>query len=125
MNTLGTGVRTTQRQPAGVSIGCLIGCTDSGCLVSRAQDISLVLAWGRMNRGVIVGFQQPDETDRGGGVLSASCQCSAGKSVLSAPSGQPWVLRPPERNQAGERGQDSLAPWLPAFLTSRGQLQAR
>lgn len=118
-------MRTTQRQPAGVSIGRLIGCTDSGCLVSRAQGVSLVLAWGRMNRGVIVGFQQPDETDRGGGVLSASRWCSAGKSVLSAPSGQPWVLRPPERNRAGERGQVSLTPWPPAFLTARGQLQAR
>ena len=56
---------------------------------------------------------------------ATSRQCSAGKSVLSAPSGQPWVLRPPERNQAGERGQVSLAPWPPAFLTARGQLQAR
>ena len=44
--------------------------------------------------------------------------------MLRAPSGRPWVLRPLERNHVGERGQASPAPWPPAFLTARGQLQA-
>lgn len=82
-------MRTTQRQPAGVSIGRLTGRIDSGCLVSRAQSISLVLAWGQMSRGVIMGFQQLDRRDGGCGAWSASWRCSAGESVSVCPRGGP------------------------------------
>lgn len=119
VNIPGTGVRTTQRQPAGVSIGRLTGRTDRGCLVSRAQGVSVVLAWGPTSGGVIMGFQQPDKRDGGGGAPSASRRSSECESVLRAPSGRPWVLRPLERNHVGERGQASPAPWPPTFLTAR------
>lgn len=117
-------MRTTQRQPAGVSIGHLTGRIDSGCLVSGAQGVSLVLAWGQTSRGVIMGFQQPDRRDGGCGAWSASRRCSAGESVSVCPRGGPGCRDHWRGIKWASVGRPPLLPGPPAFLTAHGQLQA-
>lgn len=101
-------------------IGRLTGAEPRGCLVSRAQGrrLSVVLAWGPASGGVIMGFQQPDKRDGGGGAirLPPNSEC---ESCSVRPLGGPGVLRPLERNHGGRRGQAPTPPLPGPHLPDR------